>query len=109
MGASDKYYKKASFSNYGPSVKIIAPGQDIISASNTDSIALVSKSGTSMASPMVAGIMAIYIGWEGIDNNVDAVVSRLMKNAIPNILTGFDSTTPNIFANSGINNPKKGN
>lgn len=79
-----------------------------MSTSNANDGKLVAKSGTSMASPVVAGIMATFIGYERINNNVNAVEWRLTKNAIPNILTGFDSRTPNpLFANNGINNVNK--
>ena len=42
-------------SNYGPCVDIFAPGQAIVSATNTDDDAHVVDTGTSLACPHVAG------------------------------------------------------
>ncbi|THA55784.1 S8 family peptidase [Streptomyces sp. A1136] len=58
VGASDVYDAETSFSNYGPCVTLYAPGQDITSAKlGGGGVAL---SGTSMASPHVAGVAVLY-------------------------------------------------
>jgi serine protease len=49
--------EKSSFSNYGPWVKISAPGSSILST--TVGSTYGNKSGTSMASPMVAGLLGL--------------------------------------------------
>jgi len=56
VGADDTL---ASFSNYGPDVDVIAPGVSILSTSRTGGYA--SMSGTSMASPHVAGAAALFM------------------------------------------------
>ncbi|GAB3462390.1 S8 family peptidase [Actinophytocola sediminis] len=59
VAASDDADSQASFSNYGSLVDLYAPGVDITSSWNdgaTDTI-----SGTSMASPHVAGAAALYL------------------------------------------------
>ena len=61
VGSTSKDDKRSGFSNYGNCVNIFAPGSNILSAgyrSNTDS---TTKSGTSMASPHVAGVAALYL------------------------------------------------
>lgn len=52
----------SSFSNYGRCVDIIAPGSQIVSANHRSPSATNSLSGTSMASPHVAGAAALYLG-----------------------------------------------
>jgi len=51
---------RASFSNWGTCVHVLAPGQDITAAWHTSNSALSTISGTSMASPHVAGIVSLY-------------------------------------------------
>jgi subtilisin family serine protease len=56
VGATDDIDSMAYFSNYGECVEIFAPGVNVIAAYPTDSTATLS--GTSMAAPHVAGVVA---------------------------------------------------
>ncbi len=61
IGATDKTDRKASFSNYGNCVDWFAPGVGITSAWITSDGATNTISGTSMATPHVAGVAALYL------------------------------------------------
>ncbi len=61
VGATTSTDARSSFSNYGAVVDIFAPGSSITSAYYTSNTALAALSGTSMASPHVAGAAALYL------------------------------------------------
>lgn len=61
VGSSDRNDNKAASSSHGPCVDLFAPGVAIVSASNESSTGTRSMSGTSMATPHVAGAAALYL------------------------------------------------
>jgi subtilisin family serine protease len=61
VGATDRKDKRASFSNYGRVLDLFAPGVNIRSAVAASNTATAVYSGTSMASPHVAGAAALAL------------------------------------------------
>ncbi|MGQ0641257.1 MAG: S8 family peptidase [Gemmatimonadaceae bacterium] len=92
VAASTSSDAKASYSNYGSCVDLYAPGSSITSdwiGSSTRTI-----SGTSMASPHVAGVGALYKAVNG-NASYATIRSWLINNATANVISGNPSGTPN--------------
>jgi len=94
VGSTTSTDARSSFSNIGSCVNIFAPGSSITSAWHTSTSASNSISGTSMASPHVAGAAALYL-----TNNPSAspatVRNWLYSNATPNRISNPGSGSPN--------------
>ncbi|PFH50460.1 hypothetical protein AMATHDRAFT_85772 [Amanita thiersii Skay4041] len=61
VGASTLGDERAYFSNYGPCVDVFAPGLNILSTYKGSPVATATLSGTSMASPHTAGLLAYLL------------------------------------------------
>ena len=82
IAASDQADARASFSNYGSCVDLFAPGTSIKSAYHTSTNALALMSGTSMATPHVAGRAALLLQ-ASPSMTPSAVASSILSTASP--------------------------
>ena len=89
VGATDANDQKATFSNYGSWVDLMAPGVSIWSTYNDDNYAALS--GTSMATPFASGVAGLvysnHMNW-----SANAVRAQLLHTANPidTINPGYD-------------------
>jgi aqualysin 1 len=94
VGASTITDARASFSNFGSVVDIFAPGSGILSAWRTSDTATATLSGTSMATPHVAGVAARYL--QSNPGASPATVRNAIVNAATlNRLRGLPTGTAN--------------
>lgn len=100
---------RSSFSNWGSCIDLFAPGSSIKSAWHTSATATNTISGTSMASPHIAGVAALYLAVNP-GASPSAVHSAIVNSATPNEITDvkgspnrllysfFDGSTPPAYS-----------
>jgi subtilisin family serine protease len=100
VGATASNDARASFSNYGSCLDLFAPGVSIRSAWYTSNSAVATLNGTSMATPHVAGVAALYL--QGNRSASPATVANaLITNSTTGRVTSPGSNSPNrlLFTN----------
>jgi subtilisin family serine protease len=96
IGATDRTDTKPRWSNYGSCVDLFAPGVSVTSSWYTSNTATNTISGTSMATPHVAGVAAQYL-----QSNTAAspatVRNVLYNNATSNVVKSSSTTNPRLL------------
>jgi subtilisin family serine protease len=85
VGASDMNDKRAYYSNYGPCVTNMAPGDYILSCWIGNNADTYIDSGTSMASPITTGATALILG-QNPSLSVQEVNDIIVHQTTPNII-----------------------
>ncbi|KAI8308339.1 Alkaline proteinase [Colletotrichum sp. SAR11_240] len=100
VGAITSTWAIASYSNYGTALDVFAPGSSILSTWIGSTTATNTISGTSMASPHVAGLVNYLQSVEGLSTPA-SIAARIKALATPNKITGTLNSSPNLIAYNG--------
>jgi subtilisin family serine protease len=100
VGATEDTDARAAYSNVGNCVDIFAPGTGITSAWYTDDTATNTISGTSMATPHVAGAAALVLGGNPAATPAE-VGDALAGAALTDVVTDPGTGSPNLLLNVG--------
>jgi subtilisin family serine protease len=102
VGATTAFDMLASFSNYGSCVDLFAPGDFVQGASITgDTNSLIYASGTSIASPLVAGAAAIYLE-QNPNASPESVTGNLKLRASIDVLKEIKGSPNLLLSTLGI-------
>jgi aqualysin 1 len=95
VGATTSTDARASYSNKGSCLDLFAPGSSITSAWITSNTATNTISGTSMATPHVTGVAALYL--EGHNGTPLQVRNAIVGAATPNVVGSPGKNSPNLL------------
>jgi len=94
VGSTTTTDARSSFSNFGTCLDLFAPGSGILSSWFSSDTATATLSGTSMASPHVAGVAALY-KQANPGASATTVRNAIVNGATTNVITGAGSGSPN--------------
>jgi subtilisin family serine protease len=94
VGSTTTTDARSSFSNFGACLDIFAPGSGILSSYFSSDTATATLSGTSMASPHVAGVAALY---KQFNPGASAATTRnaIVNGSTTGVVTGAGTGSPN--------------
>lgn len=96
VGASNENDQKATFSNYGTTIDVMAPGTSIYSTIASNNVAYGTKQGTSMACPLVASLCALMLSYQ--PNLTPDDLESCLKSSCDNI----DALNPTFIGQLGV-------
>jgi subtilisin family serine protease len=103
VGATHSGDGIASFSSWGQCLDIFGPGVDITSAWIGSTNAYNRISGTSMATPHVAGVAALLMSTDPSLTSTQAVYNKLIQTSTKNVVSGPLRGSPNrMLFNSAV-------
>jgi PKD repeat protein len=108
VAASDSNDQRASFSNLGTCVDIFGPGVAIKSDWNASNTATMVLSGTSMATPHVAGVIALYLQTHPTATPAN-VRYAMASTATTGLIANAGIGTPNLLLFAGLFGTTPGN
>jgi len=94
VGSTTSTDARSSFSNFGTCLDLFAPGSSILSSWYTSNTATATLSGTSMASPHVAGVAALY-KQANPSASPTTIRNAIVNNATANVVTNPGTGSPN--------------
>ena len=99
VGSTTSSDARSSFSNYGTCLDVFAPGSSITSAWSTSDTATNTISGTSMASPHVAGVAALALA-ANPTATPQQVRDLIVSSGTTGVVTSAGSGSPNVLVYS---------
>ncbi|KAG0300839.1 serine protease [Linnemannia gamsii] len=115
VGASTIEDERATWSNYGPCVDIFAPGRTVLSTWIGNDTAIEIASGTSMATPHLAGLLAYYLALQplsasGFNSGVltpEELKHLVLSKGTRGVLSNVPSGTVNLLIYNGASEDSK--
>lgn len=100
VAASNSQYRRWRYSNWGAAADIFAPGEEVTGAWPTSTTDEHTDSGTSLAAPHVAGVVAYLLALEGARTPAEAW-ERVQELALKDLIEDTKEV-PNLLLYNGI-------